>query len=122
MSLFDFTSTINALGGPEEFTVSRSRKDGQYVKGRYQKLPPETFCAEGAIQPADADSIRMLPEGVRADTAVNVWTTCELRTARPPNQDADILLIRGEEYEVHMVKDWDFAGGYHKATCVRVGQ
>lgn len=119
MSLFDFKTMIDALGGPETFTVKR-QAETTIVRGRAMQKDPTTFTVQGAAQPAGAETRRMLPEGTRADKVLNVWTDVALQT-RTDEHNADVVTIRGEDYEVAMLWDYERSGAYFKAACVRLG-
>jgi hypothetical protein len=117
----DLSRTIERLGGSESFCVERRAK-GQLVNGRHVRAEATTFNAEGAIQNSDADTIAMLPEGVRKDASITIWTTTQLRTAEDDVAEADRVTARGVVWEVHQVKTWEREGNFFRAVCVKVGQ
>ncbi len=117
----DLTRTIERLGGPESFSVER-RDAGQVINGRHVRAESFTFLAAGAIQNSDADTIAMLPEGIRTDDVITIWTEQELRTAEDGVHEADQITVRGKVWEVHQVKTWQREGNFFRVVCVKVGQ
>lgn len=119
--MMDLSRTIQRLGGTEPFTVER-RNAGQVINGRHVRADARFFKGTGAIQNSDADTIAMLPEGTRADDAVTIWTTAQLRTAKDNAHEADKVTARGDVWEVHAVKTWHREGNFFRCVCVRSGQ
>jgi len=117
----DLSRTIARLGGNESFCVER-RDAGQVINGRHVRAEPRTFKGQGAVQNSDADTIAMLPEGVRTDDVITIWTTTELRTAEDDKHEADKVTVRGVVWEVQQVKTWQREGNFFRAVCVKVGQ
>lgn len=114
--------TINRLGKQETFQVVRPGA-GVRVKGRWERPAPQEFPAVGSVQQADAQTMMMLPEGVRNRETVIVHTDCELQNADVDAQrEADQLTIRDRTFEVMLLSDWTREGGFTEAVCVRLGQ
>lgn len=119
--MMDMMRTIERLGGPECFIVER-RDAGTIVNGRHVRAEAYTFKAEGAVQNSDADTIAMLPEGVRTNDIITIWTNAKLRTAEDDKHEADRITVRDVVWEVHQVKTWQREGNFFRAVCVKVGQ
>jgi hypothetical protein len=64
----------------------------------------------------------MLPEGVRTDDAITIWSEVELHTAKDGVREADKVTARDEVWEVHSVRNWKREGGFFKSVCIKVGQ
>lgn len=118
----DMSRTIARLGGPESFSVER-RDAGEVVNGRHVRAAPRFFnVTDAAVQNSSAKTIAMLPEGVRADDSITIWSPTELRTAKDNAHEADKVTARGEQWEVHTVKNWQREGNFFRCVCVKVGQ
>lgn len=113
---------IDCLGKKEPFLIRRPGQ-GSYTKGHWIRPDAEEFEGTGAIFPASEETIQMLPEGVRSRETKEVFTACELFTAdAKTNREADILVLRDIDFEVHMIWDWREAGGFFHAVCVKMDQ
>lgn len=91
-----------------------------------------------SVQPATPDEIQALPEGVRARETLALYTTTELRTATNPRLDAgedpipaasprgavpaDLVIVRGEVYEVVSIERWARIRPHYKAIAVRADE
>ncbi|MCG8433487.1 MAG: hypothetical protein MJA83_05605 [Gammaproteobacteria bacterium] len=115
-------ATIARLGRMEGFEVSRPG-GGEDVKGEWKRNRPSVFEANGSIQQADAQTLMLLPEGLRNQETVVVHTDCELRSEDVGAQrQADRLKIRGRIFQVERLFDYSREGGFFEAICVRLGQ
>jgi hypothetical protein len=103
------------------FTVIR-QEPGEYVQGRYKKTAARRFEARGSIQPAAPEEIALLPEGVRADGAVTIWTECELLIGSSRERLPDHVLFQGTEYEVRAEADWLHHGAFRRYVAGKAGQ
>lgn len=91
-----------------EFTVSRFDADGKYVLGKYHAGTERSFTVLGTIQPMDAKSMLLLPEGERTKETIRIYTGTELMTVDlKTGRKADVVTYRFREYEVHSVKFWE---------------
>lgn len=90
---------------------------------RWDWLGPavSTFQAVGSLQPLEGRQVDVLPELLREREVKVFFTPAELRTGGEEGE-ADRLVVEGEEWEVHSVKDWATLGGYHEALVVRPGR
>lgn len=88
--------------------------------GRAVVVPTSTQEIVAVVQPSPPEATALyLPEGERANTGIDVWTTFQLRTAEGPNV-ADVLVYRDAPYRVSRVDVWTAAGLFFHAFCVRV--
>lgn len=61
--------------------------------------PPATFqTGDASLQPASGQQLRVLPEGVRADSAAQLWCKVQLRARPLP----DVVTVTG-----HPCPDWN---------------
>lgn len=80
-----------------------------------------TFDITASAQPASGRSIERLPEGLRSNEAMDVFTETELRQARPEaGVEGDRIAIDGAVFEVQVVRRWDKLGNFFRATVTRV--
>lgn len=94
-------------------------------KGRVRVVgDPETFPAQGSVQPATAKDLQRLPEGQRTDAVIAIFTDCPLLTGDAPDTKADHVIPRGKvfcgvEFEIQSVEPWP---NHSKYLAVKVGQ
>jgi hypothetical protein len=83
-----------------------------------------TFPAVGSLQPLEGRQVDVLPELLREREVKVFLTPTKLVTGTEPGGDweADRVVVEGEEWEVHGVKDWATLGGYYEALVVRPGR
>ena len=118
----NLTAAIDCLGEREDFLVKRPTQ-GEIVKGRFFRSPPDEIEGTGMIWQATSKTLQMLPEGVRNTEVLEVVTELELLGADvKAKREADIINMRGADFEVITVADWDRSGGFFHAACVRLGQ
>ncbi len=93
----------------------RARADGTFAnEGEWTPGSPRTIDWFGSIQPAkDADKVLYLPEGERAQQAINCYAHCELKMGDGDDQESDIILYNGNTYRVSMSKAWGQSGFYY---------
>jgi hypothetical protein len=102
------------------YPVTRARADGTFAaEGEWTPGTPRSLLWYGSVQPAkDADKVLYLPEGERAQEAVNCYGSCELKMADGYGQESDIILFNGNTYRVAMSKPW-VQSGYWYAFAVQ---
>lgn len=95
---------FDALRGP--ITVRR-RAAGSWVDGQWVEGSESSITIQASVQPARQDDMEMLPEGRRLTGAYRIYTDAELTIATEAgDQNADIVEIRGADYEVTARADW----------------
>ena len=105
-------------------TVSRAQ-GGEYDTNRnYVDKAPKPFCTMSSIQPYKKGKDQVvLPEGIRSEDALVVWTKDELRVADQFNNlKADETTIDGREYVVFFVSNWNRHGlsvDHYEAIIIR---
>lgn len=87
------------------YTVTRYGS-GAWVDGRWTHSgTPVTLTITGSVQPVDERQMQMLPEGVRQDVSLRIYTTSPLRTGdQSTGIPADRIAIDGETYVVIAVR------------------
>lgn len=92
------------------------------VNGRAVSDPEEDrFKATGSLQALSQKDLLALPEGLRNQGTVKLYTQCKLETAElSENRTPDKFVHDGVTYEVKTVDDWTSAGGYFKVIATRV--
>lgn len=87
------------------YTVTRFGS-GAWVDGRWtHSATPVTLTISGAVQPVDERQMQMLPEGVRQEVSLRIYTSSPLLTGdQSTNVPADRIAIDGETYVVAAVR------------------
>ena len=101
------------------YTVTR-RSPSAYVLGKLQPSTTSTLTISACVQPIAGIDLQRLPEGMRVDGALSLWTTTPLFT-KGPAQDPDFVAVEGETFEVATVEPWGMVGNYYKAILQRMG-
>ena len=91
------------------YTVTR-RAAPTFTSGEAVAGAVTTFkTGDASLQPATAATLRVLPEGVHADGAADLWTTAELRAVPVP----DTVTVGAEAWKVVRVEKHTGMGGTH---------
>ena len=102
----------------DPITVVRASQDGVFVKGIYAEGKAAQFDIEASIQPFQTHEFQALPEGVRENEWVWVYTRTQLKGTEP-KRPGDVLLYRGERWRVERVEEWEHAG-YTRAMATKM--
>lgn len=78
-----------------------------------------TVSVRGCAQPSTGRDLMRLPEGLRTNEVLALWSLDELKTAGG-SYEPDSVSIDGESYQVASVERWT-TGRYWKALVVKVG-
>lgn len=92
--------------------------------------PGPSFTAQASWQPASGKTMRMLPEGTRADDVRDMWVaTLEEITPSEARQPGDVggrrghsVIIEGVTYEVVRAQDWRANGGFWWVAVEKVAR
>lgn len=89
--------------------------------GRVQSAPRESVIKiKGSIQPVKGKELQALPEGMRVQGVVKLFTQTELFTVRTSEcKLPDQVLYRGVMYLVSDVEDWHDLGNFYRALLLR---
>lgn len=82
---------------------------GTYVNGRWvEGSPSQDILITASIQPAKGEEMRSLPEARKESENYVMYTSFRVRTVQEKgsNQNADLILFDGKEFEVHLVDPW----------------
>ncbi|MBN8472333.1 hypothetical protein JYJ95_38010 [Corallococcus exiguus] len=91
------------------------------VDGVAVEAAGESFSILASVQPLSGRERQLLPEGQRSEERLLVVTATELRVADvSARREGDVLVYRGEDFEVEAVERWDELGGFWKARAVKV--
>lgn len=119
--MIDLRGVIARLGGTS-LTVVR-RPPGYWSGGIYMLTDPvSVMVGTCSVQPGVERGVR-LPEGVRTEDTITVYSSLELKSADDPEgYMADRLVHRGRTFEVFELRNWTSGGQglFFKAFCARV--
>jgi hypothetical protein len=105
------------------YTVTRAGAGSYDTNGRFTAPSVSTFQINASIQPTAGRDLMRLPEGLRTQELISVWSLTPLQTASAPaSNQADIISYGGLNYQVQTVLDWSESGGFGKYIAQKVGQ
>lgn len=116
-------SLIGVIGEFATGTYEVTRAAARVIDsdGRVGAASPSTFEVRASIQPPNGRDLQRLPEGERTDEMLMVYCAEELRTRRA-DAEPDKISIRGEDYEIRRVEQWDAFGEVHwRAWAAKIG-
>lgn len=94
------------LVNPEPYSVER-HGTVTYVDGLPVRTPPSTITIMANYQPMSGYRLMRMPEGLRAQQWITIWSDTELRTAQTAGDEADVFIDeKGVKYQVHNGKPW----------------
>ncbi|MCP4570693.1 MAG: hypothetical protein GY841_24170 [FCB group bacterium] len=104
-------------------TLIRENVSAYDSNGRWIDGPEDETPIAASVQPLKPNELKDLPENRHSEEWVKIYTSTEIKGVSVNNQSQpDRIKSKDKIYEVHTVTNWDDAGGYYKATAVRVGQ
>lgn len=116
--MLDVGFVVEALGALP-FTVSR--RATTWANGLPTTSEASSFTALLNVQPLSASQVQRLPENLRREGAVNVWTRTALRTASEgTSQGGDRFAWNGATYEVQADNLWYQHGGFYAYLANKV--
>lgn len=96
-------------------TVNKGRVTGPAVE---QKIR-----IQASVQSTGSTDLQFLPEGMRNQDAVKLFTETELFTVqRAQSRVPDRFEYRGVSYQVELVDDWHDLGNYFRVIAVRLNR
>lgn len=101
----------------ETLTISRTATP-TITNGRASTETATTISIVASVQPLTSSELQFMPEGLREQELVNVYTKTELLTRPMP----DRFTYLGATYEVIDVHSWAHAAGYYQVLATRVTQ
>lgn len=119
--LLDVSGAFSGLLLPytvrREVPGTRDANTGAWIPGAET---PTTINA--VIQNANADDLKVLPEGERSEEVIKIHTVTKLITADEETATAaDEVEYQGGLYKVRSVSDRKVIGNYYKALAIRTG-
>ncbi len=106
----------------KKISVQRSLPGAHDEHGRWQEQAKEELSIDAVVQPARGQELQRLPEGRRTSETIKVYTTTKLLSAEVDTQNQpDVLVWQGREYQVETIDPWDEYGNYFKALALKVG-
>jgi hypothetical protein len=113
-------SVADAIGslGTGGHTIIRRTFGALDSAGRETPATTTSVAITASIQPMSGTDLERLPEGSLATDFIVVFSPSLLITAdTTTGRDADVIVYRGEEYEVVSVEPWVEIGGYYRAIA-----
>lgn len=102
------------------FVLTVNRYSGNWNGRNYDQTLDSTFTIQTSVQPADANDLKVLPEGKRTSSIYKIYPSSELRTTDQNTQTPqDVVVFNNENYEVVHVEPWKNLLGFYKALIVR---
>lgn len=115
----DLSDLVDSFASP---CVVRRRTPGVLSQGVWLERPPTKLNILASVQPAGRE-VQLLPEGLRSDEALTIFTSTRLQTAADPaGAGSDRLEWNGNLYEAQRIDDW-IAGGrgnYFRVIFTRI--
>lgn len=102
------------------YTVTRTAQ-GSRTEGHYASGASSTFPIVADVQPVAGRELKDLPEGMRAEETLVVYTTSELRALSAANE-ADTIAIDGESYRVMKVQHFRVLANRYRAWVERTAR
>lgn len=97
------------------FQVSRKSATNSYGEIIITECRNKTV---GSVQPADGKTVERLPEAERISNLMSFWINGTI-VAAEPGKYTDILIFKGQRFQVKNVFDWTTWGrGWCEGLCV----
>lgn len=110
------------IGDPDFFrTIGRRRVTGTTFANEGVASPTygPAVDIDACVQPSSPDIVKTLPEGVRIEDTVMVFTACgTLQEGDQTGKASDVLIVDGKSYRLIQLEDWE-ANGYQMAIAER---
>lgn len=103
------------------YVVTRAA-EGSRTKGRFVAGSTSTLNVDAVVQPMSGMEMQELPEGMRTDETIRIYSATELYTDAGGTRDPDLFAYNGNSYEVKIVNRWSEAGGYWKVIAQKKGR
>jgi hypothetical protein len=95
---------------PKHNLIRRRKVGGDYVKGVWAPGEPDDVAFKSSWQPVTGDELDQLPEGKRNRDVFKAYPaiSMDFRAADAHAQEeADVVISDGKEYEVTTAQRWD---------------
>ena len=98
-----------------------TRRTTTIVNGRRSVSgSPTTVTITGSVQPVDGDKVKALPEGVRLEDTLVLYTPTALQIGGSTTLEPDVVAANGGNYRLLSRLEWAAAGGYYKYLMAKV--
>ena len=123
INLEGISSAIRTVQGDSSVLVTRFL-ESEVVDGYVQDPKPATpFPIDASFQPISQKDLQLLPEGMRNEGTVKIYTETELFTSDSSECGIpDRLCHEDIVYQVQSVDSWKDIGNFFKVVAVRVDQ
>jgi membrane protein implicated in regulation of membrane protease activity len=105
----------------DTYSVTR-RAAATYVDGIATPGATTTFSILAAVVPASGRDLLRLPEGRRSTETKTVYTASVLLVGAVGGNEADIVTIEGDSWEVQTAGQWPAATGFCVAIVQRAAE
>lgn len=103
----------------DSVTLLRSTQIGDFINGVWVSGKADAdFIFQGSVQPFEFEDFKSLPEGIRDNEAVWVYTRTVLNGSNSENS-GDYLIWRGAKWKVVKCEHWEH-GGYIRAAAIKI--
>lgn len=108
------------LADGSHYTVRRSAAGYYTDKGRWVEGTTSEFTALGVVEPLRVEEIDRLEDSRHVKGAFRFYTLTQLNKVSPDGAvQPDVVTIKGLEYEVEGVWDWEVHGAGYRVIVVR---
>lgn len=121
--LTDLQACLDIQGFGAPIKVSRALPS-PVEKGRRTGRPEDfKFEVQASVQPLSDKELQQLPEGMRNQGTVWVFSDCELLTVSTSEcRVPDRFECNGVTYQIQSVEDWSQTTGHYRCRATRIGQ
>lgn len=114
----DLADVVDAFS--DDYTVTRTGVAAYDVHGDPVAGSSSTFSIRACVQPVSGRDLQRVPEGLRTQELIALFTPTELRTKTGTNEP-DTVAVNGVTYQVQQVERWAELGNYWRAIAMKVG-
>lgn len=117
MALLDVSDTLLDLDFVDEMQIVR-RKSTVDSMGQ-NNVAESTFPAVGSIQPTSGKDLDRVPDTLRLSDVRTFFLKSAIRVSAEINAYPDILVFKGQRFQVISVEDWlNYGQGWNSGLCV----
>lgn len=118
MALIDVSELLSDPDFIDPFQVIR-RSATVDSKGKNILTESAPIDVEGSVQAGDGDTLKRLPDGAQLSSTITIYTQTPIY-ADPVGGYGDIILWKGQRYQVENSMPWDnYGGGYFRVDCIQ---
>lgn len=114
----NLASVIASLG-TGTYTVTRTAA-ATWASGRATAGATSPITIDAVILPVTGKKLERLPEGMRNNDVIAIWTSTLLRTSEGADSAfPDLVTYGGKSYQVEVVEAWAESGSYYKYLAMK---